>query len=53
MAEDPDPTKMLEDARASIAKVRDLTDDLRAVIEHENAVVDQIPGNPAKPPATE
>jgi signal transduction histidine kinase len=42
MAEDPDPSKMLEDARESIAKVRDLTDDLRAVMEHEQGVVDQI-----------
>ena len=49
MAEDPDPSKMLEEARESIAKVRDLTEDLRAVIEHEKTIVDQISRELSKP----
>lgn len=42
MSDHIDPSELRESTKESVAKIRDMTDDLRAVIEHEDRVVGDL-----------
>lgn len=40
--DDPDPQKIVEKSKESLSKIRQMTDELRAVMEHEQRVAGDI-----------
>lgn len=53
MPDEVDPASIVESNKESVAKIREMTDDLRAVLDHEKRIagdlLEQVPVNKSNP----